>query len=521
MASGAAAAGAAASHVPRPVGVGVRPVAVLAAEVRSVVAGFDPELVSARDCVDLVAVFSDIEHAVSAELALAARRVAQTNVWEHKGHRSAAHWLASKTGMAVGDAVRMLATAEVAESAPATMEALKAGDLSTRQAHAVGAAEAADPRRGVELLGRATGAGNVSVREIEQDSARIVHAASGETEQARTQRIRERRAFRVGSNGDGSSWAHVVGPTADLARLEAAIGPVLNDIFLDAREQGRRESRDAYAFDALMALADHGAPQAGAAAEAGAADASRSGDRWRFAKVIVRADLGALDRGHPEPGERCEIAGQGPVPVGDVWKMIDGGAFVAGIVTEGTEITKVRHLGRRPTVLQRTVLEWETAGTCVVEGCTNTVCIQIDHVDDWARTQLTEIAALAAMCKRCHDLKTHRGYTLGPRLPNGKRRLIAPGEQPDDRDAADAAPVDLERSGEQAEDTAPAPGHLSPHTGRTEQTGRTAQAEQSERTAQAEQSERTAQAEQGERTAQAEQGERTERTEQTGLFDTG
>ena len=60
----------------------------------------------------------------------------------------------------------------------------------------------------------------------------------------------------MGSNGDGSSWAHITGPTAEVARLEAAIKPLLNDIFIDAREQGRRESRDAYAFDALMALTD-------------------------------------------------------------------------------------------------------------------------------------------------------------------------------------------------------------------------------------------------------------------------
>ena len=54
--------------------------------------------------------------------------------------------------------------------------------------------------------------------------------------------------------------------------------------------------------------------------------------------MIVRADLGALDRGQVAPGELCEIAGQGPVPVADVWDMVDGGAFVAGIVTHGTDI---------------------------------------------------------------------------------------------------------------------------------------------------------------------------------------
>jgi hypothetical protein len=105
-------------------------VAELTAQVQAVVAGFDPELTGARDCLDLVGVFRDLEHAASAGLALAARRVAQTSLWADHGHRTAAHWLAAKTGLSVGEALRLLETAEVAEQAPATMEALKNGGLS-------------------------------------------------------------------------------------------------------------------------------------------------------------------------------------------------------------------------------------------------------------------------------------------------------------------------------------------------------------------------------------------------------
>jgi hypothetical protein len=438
---------------PDAVGDRARPVAELTAQVRAVVAGFDPELTGARDCLDLVGVFRDLEHAASAGLALAARRVAQTSLWAHHGHRTAAHWLAATTGVSVGEAMRLLETAEVAEAAPVTMEALKNGDLSIPKARAVGKAEAADPDAGAELVERASSEA-VSVREIETDAARIVHAASGETEASRAERIRRNRSFRVGSNGDGSSWFHGIGPTTDIARLEAAIRPILNDVFQDARQDGRREPVDAYTFDALMTLTDRGAidgrhagTSGGGDSAAGAASgpdadtpsgeeqdtprgARRTSDRHSHAKVIVRADLTALDRGHTEPGELCEIAGHGPIPVADVWKMIDGGAFIAGIVAHGTDIVALRHLGRRPTVLQRTVLEWETAGTCAVEGCTNTVRIEIDHVDPWAHTHTTDIDQLAGLCVHCHRRKTHHGYTLGPRLPTGKRRLHPPGGPP-------------------------------------------------------------------------------------------
>jgi hypothetical protein len=432
---------------PGAVGVEVRPVAELAAQVQAVVAGFDPELTGARDCLDLVGVFRDLEHAASAGLALAARRVAQTSLWADHGHRTAAHWLAAKTGLSVGEAMRLLETAEVAEQAPATMDALKNGGLSIPKARAVGKAEAADPDAGAELVERAASEG-VSVREIETDSARIVHAASGETETSRAERIRRNRSFRIGSNGDGSSWFHGIGPTTDIARLEAALKPILDDIFQDARQQGRREPVDAYTFDALLTLTEAGAIGGRHPGTSGGGDSAASGrdanaagareeqdavggagrarDRHGHAKVIVRADLGALDRGHTEPGELCEIAGHGPIPVADVWDMIDGGAFIAAILTHGTDIVALRHLGRRPSVLQRTVLEWETAGTCAVEGCTNNMRIEIDHVDPWAHTHTTDIDQLAGICSRCHRRKTHHGFTLGPRLPTGKRHLHPP-----------------------------------------------------------------------------------------------
>jgi hypothetical protein len=394
-------------------GCGAPPISTLAEQVRAAVAGFDPALESARGCLGLVETFRDIEHSASAGLALAARRVAQTDLWSKNGDRSAAHWLARTTGMAISDAVRMLQTAEVAEQAPATMDALRNGDVSIREGNATGKAEAADPKAGAELVARTIENSGLSVREIEQDSARIVNAASGDTEAQRAAKVRERRALRIGSRGDGSSWLHLEGPTVDLARLEASLQPIIKGIFDDARRQGRHEPLEAYAYDALMQMSRR------------SGDDSGGGGHERD-KVIIRADLTALDRGHVEPGEICEIAGHGPIPVADAWRSIDGGAFIAAVIKDGDDVMAAQHLGRRPTALQRTVLELETAGTCVVEGCTNKVRIEIDHTDDWAHTHLTQIRDLAAPCRHCHAKKTYQGYRLGPRLTNGKRTLLPP-----------------------------------------------------------------------------------------------
>ncbi len=140
----------------------------------------------------------------------------------------------------------------------------------------------------------------------------------------------------------------------------------------------------------------------------------------------MRVDAAALARGELAPDERCEIAGQGPIPVADAWQIIDGGAFVAALSTQGTDIGKVVHLGRKPTVLQRTALEWLTGGECSAEGCTSKARLEIDHIADWARTGRTQLSELTWPCGRCHDLKTHHGWTWGPLLPNGTRRLLPP-----------------------------------------------------------------------------------------------
>jgi hypothetical protein len=81
-------------------------------------------------------------------------------------------------------------------------------------------------------------------------------------------------------------------------------------------------------------------------------------------------------------------------------------------------------------VLQKTALEWFSAGECSIDGCTNPARIEVDHVADWADTHITALPDLASPCGHHHDRKTHRGYTFGPRLANGKRRLIPPSESP-------------------------------------------------------------------------------------------
>jgi hypothetical protein len=408
------------------------------------VAAVDPGQAPARDAIDLVRVLDRVCRVAEAAKVAAAGRVAESSLWSRAGHRSAAHWMARETGIGVGEAVKLLETADAVAAAPVVQDALARGVVSPRQARAAVRAESAQPGAGARLVEKAP---QVSVTELEADAGRVVAGASTETPEARAERHRKSRRIYHGVNADGMGYGGWLAPIAEHTRFVAQLEAEQAKVFAEAKARGERESAEAYAADAFFRIADRGAGKASVAdGEAGSSGAV--GEDWSFVKTIVRVDLGALDRGAVAPGEVCEIAGRGPVPVADVWRMIDGDAFVAAVTTYGTEIDKVVHLGRRPTVLQRTALEWFSAGECSIEGCTSPARIEIDHVADWADTHITTLSELASPCGHHHDLKTHHGHTFGPRLPSGKRQLIPP-DDPDPPGPGPSSRVQADGDGEQ------------------------------------------------------------------------
>ena len=458
----ARAAGVAALRSELKLGASAGPVAAVLVDLRVLVDDMEPDQVPGRSAVDLVRVLDRIERVAASAKAQAMRRVAETDLWRKAGARTPADWLARETGVKVGEAIRALETAQVAASQPDTAEALRSGQVSGREAHAVATASKADPQAGRKLLDDVK-AKRVNVTEAERQSARIVTAASTETDTERAARHHASRSLRAGVDHDGMGWGHWRLPLAEHTRLLAGISHGQDAAFRSARSDGRREPTDAYAADGLLALLHPPTSPSGAsdtdrcstgddddvspvdrnlAGGGGLDQATRRKGRgpvrsgpWGGAKVIFRVDTTAATRGHTEPGELCEIAGQGPVPVTSVVDAIDGGALVAAVLTDGVDIHKVVHLGRNPTALQRTALEWTTAGTCAIRGCTNTSRIEIDHVAPWTDTHRTQLDQLAAVCGHHHDLKTHHGHRFGPPGPDGKRQLIPPpepGQRPHD-----------------------------------------------------------------------------------------
>ena len=197
------------------------------------------------------------------------------------------------------------------------------------------------------------------------------------------------------------------------AHAGAAFVTVLNAItdatFTAARRAGRAEPVEAYAFDALMAIAEHAAERTTAAdPEAGgdgAGSAGRAGDpgivaaagegSWSGCAVrrrpstsprhlgLLRVDVAALRRGRVQGGELCEVAGVGPIPVSGA-KEILGEAIVKLVITDGVDVLNVTHLGRGPTAAQKrraAVDEPHLRGA----GC-HRARVEWDHREPWAQT---------------------------------------------------------------------------------------------------------------------------------------
>src|SRR2546427_7415053 len=122
------------------------------AALREFVAGLEPEGLAADAAAGLVDTFATIEKLAGAGKALAARRVADSNLWRGAGERSAAHWLARRAGSSVGAAMATIETAQRLGELPALDGAVRAGELSPVQANEIASAAGAAPGAEAELV---------------------------------------------------------------------------------------------------------------------------------------------------------------------------------------------------------------------------------------------------------------------------------------------------------------------------------------------------------------------------------
>jgi hypothetical protein len=357
---------------------------------RRAVIGLEPQYLSTEQAQRLVRLFSEGERVCAAGKTVAARRVERSKAWREQGHRSAAHWMAHETGVSVGQAVGTLQTARRLEYLPATAMAFASGELSEAKVKEVAGAAAVDPDSEKELLNEARTATVVSLRDRCQ---KVKAQANDEIE--RHERIHRNRYLRKWTDSEGAMRFEGRMTPQEGATVLAGMEPHRVRITREAKAQGRAERSEAYAADALVAMAR---------ASGG------SGRTGPSAMVHVRVDHSALVRGHAQEAETSEIPGIGPIPVAAA-RMLASDSILKVLLTKGAEVMTVANAGRTIPAAIRTGLE-ERDPTCVVPGCDVREGLEIDHIQPLAEGGLTTMANTARLCRWHHHCKTFLGYQL-------------------------------------------------------------------------------------------------------------
>ncbi len=389
---------------------------------------FDPAALVAGDVASVMEEAARIEAVAATIKTLAAGRLAKLGTRDGP-EPSTAHRLAKVSGTSVNDAKEALAAAAALGDLPEVDRAAREGRLSSRQTAIIARAASVARDATDDLLATAE---RGSLSELAQAAGAARAAADPDPEATRT-RIGRSRSLRTWADPDGSFRLAYRDTPEKGADILAALAPFCDAAFKAARTDDRHESPEAYAADALLALARR---------TLGGAD--EEGTKSAAAKVIVKVDLFALLGGRPTRGETCEIAGCGPVAVSVVEELLTHrDTFVAAVITKGKRLTGVAHLGRCANAHQRTALEW-LFPTCAVEGCGTRGHLEIDHTLDWSNTHRTVLDHLTPLCKPHHNMKTHRGWALvdgeGTRAFVGPKDPRHPKNAPRRRPGARAGP---------------------------------------------------------------------------------
>ncbi len=388
----------------------------------------DPDRYSVEDTVELMSWLTRHERKVLAAKTLIAARLARGNLHLRTGHRSAAESLAATTGDSVGDTKDLIALGENLAEQPELAASFKEGRLSRRRAALVSRAARVNPRREADLVDSAEKDSDATLKERCQRAKS--EGRSAEDEARHFTRIHEDRRCRTWTDDDGAFCLHAVLSPQVGAGVLAALDAQSDRQFRRARDEGRFENHDAYRADALVALVTGKGllgpkgrnPSSSDVAQVTTGDADPPGTPGPpgtpvvgapdpKASLLVVTDLETLRNGKVGPGGRCEIPGVGPIPVEHARGLL-GDALVELIIAHGTDVTTVYSAGRHVPRRVRSALMLRDP-RCVVPGCDARLGLENDHwVTDFAKGGLTSLDNLARICKRHHQDRTHRGFTL-------------------------------------------------------------------------------------------------------------
>jgi hypothetical protein len=231
----------------------------------------DPDRLTGVRARELWGAFDRIERLAAAGKTLLARRVAATHSRSGATERTAAEELARRSGTSTKNARDAVETSTRLREQPKVDAALRRGELSSAQADLISGAAAANPNEEPRLLELAQ---HASLPELRDECQRVKAAADPDPE-ATHRRIHQNRCLRRYTDAEGAWNLHARGTAECGAAFNTVLDPIIDAIFGTARREGRREPAEAYAFDALITMADRAAGHDSGGTRTDSADADR------------------------------------------------------------------------------------------------------------------------------------------------------------------------------------------------------------------------------------------------------
>ena len=174
-------------------------------------------------------------------------QVERTNGWKGEGAKSISEWLSSETDCPQHEAQSVVVLANQLQHLPVTQAALRNGTLSNAQAVEVARGAIVAPNTETQLLNLAK---HATVRDLRDASSRVVAAATDEAERHR--QVHKSRYFKSWTDLDGSFNVKGRMTAANGALVMAALKPIQDEIFKEARKSGEHERPEAYTADASL-----------------------------------------------------------------------------------------------------------------------------------------------------------------------------------------------------------------------------------------------------------------------------
>jgi hypothetical protein len=362
---------------------------------------FEAAFLTGDECAALVASLARVERACAAARVEAAARAVACGSHAKEGPGSPADWLARWSSSPSGRARAELDTIALAESRPATREALRRGDISLTAAYEIVRTDDVAPGSEQELLA-------VAQRErlhVLKDRARRRRLERIKPDELR-QRQQSARMLRHWTDDLGMfRFDGALLPedgAAFLSRLEAE-----GDRLWRADATRRSDVRQQRHADAFVRLVE-----------------GKGKGQNRRADVVVVVDSRKLIDGDDADGP-CHVIGGGPIPVA-IARSIADDAFLKVVLHDGVDIQKVVHVGRYQPAELRTALllgpppDFEGV-VCAEEGCGRQLGVEWDHIVPVASGGLTTIWNERPNCGPHHKEKTERDRRGGLLGPGGRR----------------------------------------------------------------------------------------------------